>query len=244
MPVHRIEFEGQRYELEAPDDDWIGAALAGGRPYEPHLVSWAARFTPPGTQIIDAGAYIGNHAIFWALRLGSNVLAFEPNPAAASLLRRNAAVCAVDHLVDVHEVALGADAGRGHLADHVGTNYASQRIEVGRGSIDVTTIDHYEARPALIKIDVEGLEADVVKGAFETIQRCRPVMIVEDNDPHELRALMRKLGYHRVPLDAAWTPTFIYAPDWKVLRRIVATAPYGYIFRRRRWRLARRLGIR
>jgi FkbM family methyltransferase len=244
MAVQRIDFEGHRYSLEAPDGDWIGQALASGHPYEPHLVSWAARFTAPRSHVVDAGAYIGNHAIYWALRLDCTVHAFEPNPEAVALLRRNVAACEVDERVVIHEVGLGATGGTAALAGHSGTNFGSQRIALGSGTLRVLPLDEFELAPTLMKIDVEGMELDVLRGALRTIQQHRPVVIVEDNDPRAVRSQLRSLGYHRIPLNAAWTPTYVYAPDWSTVLKVLRTAPYRYLVRRRLWRLAKRLRLR
>lgn len=55
----------------------------------------------------------------------------------------------------------------------------------------------------LIKIDVEGMELDVLEGARETIVRCKPVMVVEiiRTDAAVVNALLKKWGYQIFPLD-------------------------------------------
>ncbi len=81
--------------------------------------------------------------------------------------------------VTLHQCALG---------DHVGTvemamNWAvscKTRVWKEGGSVPMNTLDSFALQDVdLIKIDAEGYEFNIVKGGAETIQRCRPVMIVE-----------------------------------------------------------------
>jgi len=68
----------------------------------------------------------------------------------------------------------------------------------GAGDVPMTTLDHFGFVDVdLIKIDVEGLEASVVKGAEKTLLRCRPVMVVEQKGEDARMGLKRDgaLGY-------------------------------------------------
>jgi FkbM family methyltransferase len=55
--------------------------------------------------------------------------------------------------------------------------------------------DDFNFNPDLIKIDVEGVESEVVAGFYETIQKASPILFIENGDWHRLRPLIDQLGY-------------------------------------------------
>ena len=66
--------------------------------------------------------------------------------------------------------------------------------------VSITTLDSYNIDSvSLIKIDVEGHEAEVIKGAFQTLRRNRPVIIIEIKQPNldEVNALFDELNYQQ-----------------------------------------------
>lgn len=122
---------------------------------------------------VDIGAHVG----LWSMQLVKHfefVYAFEPNPVVADLWRWN--VTAKN--AALREVALGkaqTTVGLKIYDGHSGHTQVS-----GGGDIPMATLDSFGFVDVdFIKIDVEGLEASVVKGAEDTIRRCRPVMVVE-----------------------------------------------------------------
>jgi FkbM family methyltransferase len=140
---------------------------------------------------VDIGAHVG----LWSMQLVKHfqfVFAFEPNPVVADLWRWN--VTAKNALL--RRVALGkaeATVGLKIFDGHSGHTQVC-----GAGDVPMTTLDHFGFVDVdLIKIDVEGLEASVVKGAEETILRCRPVMVVEQKGEDARMGLKRDgaLGY-------------------------------------------------
>jgi FkbM family methyltransferase len=122
---------------------------------------------------VDIGAHVG----LWSMQLVKHfefVYAFEPNPVVADLWRWN--VTAKNAVL--RELALGkaeTTVGLKVYDGHSGHTQVS-----GSGDVKMCTLDSFGfVNIDFIKIDVEGLEASVVKGAEETILRCRPVMVVE-----------------------------------------------------------------
>ena len=122
---------------------------------------------------VDIGAHVG----LWSMQLVKHfefVYAFEPNPTVAALWRWNVH----SPRAFLHEVALGKAARRVGLKVYDGHSGHTQ--VAGEGDIPMTTLDALQLDEVdFIKIDVEGLEAVVVKGGEDTIRRCRPVMVVE-----------------------------------------------------------------
>jgi FkbM family methyltransferase len=106
------------------------------------------------------------------------VYSFEPNPENVKVLKRNAEI---NHLtVDLLEHALGSADGGAKLSP----NGATSRIS-DSGSVDVSlrTLDSFELpRVDLLKVDVEGYELEVLKGARKTLGRCHPTILIEMHD--------------------------------------------------------------
>ncbi len=140
---------------------------------------------------VDIGAHVGLWSM-WLVREFSLVHAFEPIPAHRELFRRNVQA----HNFVLHACALGAEAGEvalrvplettgnAHIAiegRHPGTRFVAhpdrhERVE----GVPLKRLDDLELEEVdFIKIDVEGYERQVLAGAWETIRRDRPILIVE-----------------------------------------------------------------
>jgi FkbM family methyltransferase len=139
------------------------------------------RALAPGAVALDIGASVGSYALLFGqwVRPHGRVYAFEPAPAIRAALEQH---IALNGLADV--VVPVADA----ISDRVGRAafltpglHGISRLATGRESTQTTvatiTIDEFcereRVRPDLIKIDVEGDELAVLRGARETIRACR-----------------------------------------------------------------------
>lgn len=188
----------------------------------------------PGMEVVDAGAFLGWVTLAAAARVGAGgrVWAFEPRAASRALLERS---CRRNRLrqVTVVPAALGARAGAGLLATPANPAMARLAPPPGSGNepVEVTTLDAWRetslARPALIKLDVEGAELDVLRGAGATLRALRPLLVVEvhrgggiDLDPEELGDWLRAAGYRPRPLGPR--PEGEAGP---MLRRLAAVPP-------------------
>ena len=123
---------------------------------------------------IDCGANVG----MWTMPISTvfaRVIAFEADPMNAECLTRNTAQL---KNVSVINQALGERSGRAALDRRKG--HFSSHIAVG-DAVDVVTIDQYSdiiPRCGYIKLHVNGYELPVLKGAVETLRRCKPVLTV------------------------------------------------------------------
>jgi len=138
----------------------------------------------PGMTALDIGANVGSYALLlgqW-VGMGGSVHAFEPAPVAYDGLVRHIVLNDLRRVVHPVCSAVGAKTSTASLA-LAGTHGESRLVALQpsdrrQGTIDVpvTTIDEYCGRlnlnPGFIKIDVEGAELDVLRGARETIRRC------------------------------------------------------------------------
>lgn len=210
---------------------------------------------PPGGVCCDIGAEYGLYTFTFASRVGptGRVLSFEPLTGPRAFVRRSARLLGADN-VEVHSVALGDVVrsgtmslprrrglpvhGRAFLADDaegLGPNveFAAER----RLPVQVSTLDRVLERAGvdrldLVKIDVEGFEPAVLRGAEASLRRFRPALLVEIEDRHlgkfgvDSAGMVRDLteqGYRMwVAGRGGWEPTrgvtdvtrnYLFTPD-------------------------------
>jgi FkbM family methyltransferase len=182
---------------------------------EPRLFGAILR---PGDTVVEVGANIGAHTLYLAGQVGprGKVFAFEPQRPLFHLLCGN---LALNEIFNVYALlaAGGREAGkiRVPLADYSSPhNFAGLSLG-GSGSgeeVEVIPVDALGlAALRLLKVDVEGMESEVLAGAAQTIKRLRPVIYVEndreDSSPH-LIAQIRDFGYR-----LWWHLPPLYSPD-------------------------------
>lgn len=186
--------------------------------------------------VIDVGANIGAFSVQVAdaiFPLNGTVYAFEPQRQIYQMLCGNLALNSVDNVyaektavgssnkpitvpkVDYYKPASFGSVGLTGEFDDVG-----QDLDFGNGElVDQIIIDEYFKdidHISIIKIDVEGMELDVVNGAINTINKHRPLMYIEYykqyNGATELKTLIESLGYKTFVLDI----NFICVPEEKL----------------------------
>jgi FkbM family methyltransferase len=137
----------------------------------------------PGAHVVDVGANTGNHTVFFAGPMrAASVVPFEPLPAAANVLRATVERNGL-RSVDLSRLLVGVSdrAGRAGLvfSERGGLGATGLRPDP-QGDIVVATLDSMLSAPVdLLKIDVEGMEMQVLSGAEETIRRWRPMIFIE-----------------------------------------------------------------
>jgi FkbM family methyltransferase len=200
-----------------PSDYAVGHTVARTGSYEPEVSATLRRLLSPGATFVDIGANIGWFSLLAASLVGptGRVVAIEPNPRNVALLRQSAKDNGFDN-IDVVAVALGerpgaaaleTDGSNGRLipvdgppAQAVVASFvvAVYPLDSVLNEVGVTRVD-------AIKIDVEGAEPLVIRGATRTISESRPLLVSEffplalDSSPwgnarHYL-AMLRALGY-------------------------------------------------
>lgn len=160
----------------------------------------------PGDMAVDVGANIGNHTVYYAKKVspGGFVFAFEPQRVVFEILCTN---LVLNGLLNVMPLNAGAGAAEGKirvpvLDPNATQNFGAVSIEghANGDLIRIMPVDSLELqRCKLIKIDVEGMEQQVLQGAEKTIRTCRPFLFVENNDkegsPDTVQQIL-DLGYN------------------------------------------------
>jgi FkbM family methyltransferase len=158
-----------------------------------------------GAIVAEVGANIGGHTVELSRIVGPDgeVHAFEPQRIVFQTLCAN---LALNQCANVHarQVALGASAGTilvPALDPSIRNNFGglSLRDASSGEAVSSITLDSLDL-PAchMLKIDVEGMEVEVLQGALGTIDAYRPIMYLENDRPersHELLALVLGLDY-------------------------------------------------
>ncbi len=195
-------------------DEFIGRIVFYFGDLDPRI-SWICRcLLRPDDVVIDVGANYGVVSLLAAELVGASgsVHAFEPQPHVASLLRRSAQMNGYNQL-HVHEVALSEEDGELELHIPVGNlGGASLTRLSGQGSSIPVKVRHGGTvlaeleLPAirLLKIDIEGHEAEFLRSGRDFLRSCPPdVILFESNDalyetgrhvPFWQRPAVRELG--------------------------------------------------
>ncbi|MGH9414278.1 MAG: FkbM family methyltransferase [Terriglobales bacterium] len=170
-----------------------------------------------GAVVYDVGAFTGAYSLFFSRQVGEagRVIAFEPRAESYAKLVANLERNRIQNVLPL-PIALGATAGRralfmlpgmpttASLAPEALTPLRRKSGEVEVQRLDVLIASIPLPPPRLLKVDVEGLEMEVLEGAKATLEQYRPDLLIEvhgDSGRHKTQrvdamcALLRPLGY-------------------------------------------------
>jgi FkbM family methyltransferase len=230
-----FEFLGRRIELWThPEPDHLARAIHGGRTfYELDVLMKCRELYLPGTTIIDVGANIGNHTVFFGAILNAPVYAFEPYRPNYELLELNVAANSLDGQVRIECAAAGKCEGVGSAHLGLPDNLGTVHVSFGAGVVPVRSLDSLDSLDipgpvGILKIDVEGAETAVLHGASALIRRWLPDIVVEAEHADDFRAVAGVLlGNGYAPRGRyAWTPTYLFSAVDQTTRmqRVLAAA--------------------
>ncbi|MEL6959983.1 MAG: FkbM family methyltransferase [Pseudomonadota bacterium] len=212
--VLTVNHLGEPFDLHLPfgDTDYIQRKILNDRTfYEANLLEnlRQLKVVKPGGVIIDAGSNIGNHAVFFAAYLSpARLYAFEPQQIAHATLTRNIELNHPDADIRCVRSLLGSQSGMGDVASYKPGNQGGASFEASEGgstpmlSLDDAMEDGDHARVSFIKIDVEGYQAEVLRGADRILRESQPPLWVEvfQNEKAETDEVLRPYGYKAAKL--------------------------------------------
>jgi FkbM family methyltransferase len=222
--LHRPEFSPASCYLLRDQAEVDYFTECGGAP-EAGLITWARSLIKPEESFVDVGAHVGS----WAQDLVQHcfrAVAFEPQPSTYERLVQGTLHANLADRVTCRPLALGREAGTVSLAivsADGGGSTVKHRAELGAvletNLVSITPLDaaiHPDSRIGLIKLDVEGNEADVIAGAARMIAEHRPTILAEAwlhewyaDERLRLRRLLESLGY-TVDIVPGW-PEMLWA---------------------------------
>ena len=258
-----FQYRDRTFRIDGPsEEDHIYRSIVRKRIfYEIDLLEYMAALKPfylrPDSVAIDVGANIGNHSIYFASFLCDQVIAVEPNPEVQPVLEKN--LRSNTRNCTLYKVALGERGGKGQVSvpetgkSNVGMARVAPPDEGAAPAslVDIVTLDSLledwrqghggKANVSLIKLDVEGMELAVLKGARETVAEHRPHLFAEAATGTALARLVAHLtpfGYRAVsrwgstpvyhfvfrPSNALWWRARSFVVRRKLWDRVIATS--------------------
>lgn len=197
-----------RFWLPFAGSDFIQSSiLDSGSFFDLENLEHLMKYVPFGSVIADCGANIGNHSLFYAAVCGAReIIAFEPQAVCADIFEKNMELNHVSDRVRLERCALGERNGRMKvLRTFAGNSGGTQFDYDEEGDVPVRTLDSFNLQALdFLKIDVEGGQLSLLKGAEDTLSRLSPTILVElENHPdgdrnvetREPIAFLQKLGY-------------------------------------------------
>ena len=237
-------------------DDYVGRAAFFAGDLDPKVTWLCRRVLRAGDLAIDAGANQGVITVRMASSVGptGRVLAFEPNPPLVDLLRQSIAQAALSQ-VTLHPIALGEqeaeleltvpddNSGKASLA---GSHLRGRHVRVPVRRLDDVLRD-VPGPIRLLKLDVEGFEAPLLRGASRMLHDRPPAVIVFECNDHAapigqqaVPRLLDEAGYAIYSLPFAWVRPAIVPvdlgrpPDGHELVAVHRSAEHDTIVRRLR----------
>uniref|UniRef100_A0A383W593 Methyltransferase FkbM domain-containing protein n=1 Tax=Tetradesmus obliquus TaxID=3088 RepID=A0A383W593_TETOB len=197
-----VEFNGHNLTVVAlSHDEYVGSHILRTRtPWQADLLGPLMDKVRPGSVVVDAGANMGDFAIFLAAATGPTgvVYAFEPQARMFQLVCTNMIINGLLHMVPMRN-ALSYEPGELHMSDKVTDgsaggmeykdadvndkvtiNYGGMRLGLGGETVPAITLDSMNLTDvSVIKVDIQGAEKLMFYGAQETIKRNLPVVAYE-----------------------------------------------------------------
>jgi FkbM family methyltransferase len=208
-PVVAGPLRGRWFILGAAAGPAGGASILAGR-CEPEQTAAVAASLRPGDVFFDVGANVGYYTLLAADRVGpaGRVVAFEPVIRNLSFLHRHLERNRVAN-VTVLPFACAAESGYAHFerGDTVATGHLAGGGRRAGTLVHTITVDAAAQLlglvPTILKVDVEGAEEDVLRGAARTLRTARPRIFLSIHSGalrDRCLALVRAEGYEATPL--------------------------------------------
>ena len=181
-----------------PRGEWQKKLLDGS--YDSFLFNRIMGLSPQGKTICDIGTHVGFHSLYFARLVGRSgkVFAFEPNQKNAERIKLNFSENKdLEKIVTLHPIALSIKNGTEELilntdvesgrssgsfidsADTIWERNAFEKRGFVKTKVEIKSFDSFGIKPNILKIDGEGAEFLVLRGARKTIMECKPVIFVE-----------------------------------------------------------------
>lgn len=181
----------------------------------------------PGQTVVDVGANIGNHTVYFAGEAGCRVLPFECNPRMAAHLRATIEMNALGDRVDLSHLGKAVSSLVGTIPFRFvrdDYSFVTEGQEDGATLTPCLTLDSLGLEAcALLKIDVDGGEPGVLEGARDVLARLRPVVTIEvlNFNTRRVLGLFEAYGYDVLREDSrneAYSD-FVFVPRESALGR-------------------------
>ncbi len=205
--VAPVDFLGIKFLIYLKNRGSIEEYILLKGEYEKELLRVADTLVPADTTIIDIGANIGFLSLYWAKKFNNcQVFSYEPTAYAFECLKKSKELNRLDNL-KIFKLAVGDDNCQGEVYSPTEKTYNTGLGSINfnadiegdqtyvKEKIDIVSLDEHigmEKNVSLIKIDVQGTEVNVLKGALKLIEKDKPLIIIEIDDNYYERPLGKR----------------------------------------------------
>jgi len=224
--IFDVTVEDINYKICLPhyESDYIQKIIRNScEPYELEMLMALSLGLRNNDLVLDIGANIGNHTLFFANVCGCKVKAFEPNAILCDPLYYSLAIGGLLDKVELFRVGVGLENSKAKFKDRNESNLGAQSLNVCESpdaDIEIVKLDDQGItdRVSLIKIDVEGMELDVLRGASSLIHKDKPLLVVESVNLDEYSKLISFMSNHGYIYCCSFngTPTHLFMHHEKV----------------------------
>ena len=202
--------------IDEPSDHIQGTIFKTHGFYEQDLLEAVFHRVLPGMRFVDVGANIGNHTLFFSGVLGMEGASIGPFGPNFQRLQENIKLNTLADKVQALNICLGAEPGHAALTKIDKANTGTATFSTNEeGTITVQPLDALELGPFhLLKIDVEGMEKEVLRGCGESLRKYRPIVFCEAQtaeDFYAVKSILDAFGY-RPTRRYCVTPTYLFEP--------------------------------
>lgn len=191
----------------------------------------------PDDLFLDIGSNIGSYTILASKVCGARTIAFEPDPGTAAALRRNIAANGIEGLVTVEQTALGDEEGT--ISFTVGKdamNHVATAQDTVVQTVGVCRLDSLGPfSPTVIKMDAEGFEDQIVRGATQTFAAPSLLAVLTEKSGGEVSEFLERHGFQLSGYDpftrtlgvaGSQTGNALFVRDAAKVQALVKAAPY------------------
>jgi FkbM family methyltransferase len=171
--------------------------------FEYSILTELRKYIPKGAVILDIGANIGNHSVFWG-SAAAKIHSFEPIRESYRMLCKNIELNELSGVITPHNIALGDESSFGEIlkarANNIGGTEVQPTLQEDCRSFRIERLDDIDLgveRIDFVKIDVEWYELKTLAGMRKTLEKYRPLVFIESFDVNitKVKEFFNELGY-------------------------------------------------
>lgn len=179
----------------------------------------------PQELFVDVGANVGSYTVLAGAVVGARCISFEPLPQTFQHLLNNICLNDIKDIVQAHNLGIGREDGILRFTSGLDTvNHVANKVEIVSGNtleVRVVSLDNVigDMQPKLIKIDVEGFEANVIAGADRTLSNDMLDAVIMELNGSGDRYGVDEAAIHKKMLDYGFK-AFTYSPFDRTLNSL------------------------
>lgn len=202
--------------------------------YEYDTLIMLRKYIPKNAVILDIGANIGNHSVFWAAEGAVKIHSFEPIKETYGMLCKNIEINGFGEIIVPHNIGLGNQRSSGEImrgfAVNIGGTLIHQTKEDRKYSLQIERLDDIDLgldKIDFIKIDVENFELKTLAGMKKTLLRYKPILFIEsyeigegypilkgfESNAPKVKSFLKELGYTSPVRFEPYDWLFVYPSD-------------------------------